>query len=99
MEQAKESLAGEAGNLLANSTVLILGALAILIYALSWCRIFTKAGHHGALGLLMLIPGVNLVMQMTLAFGRWPVEREVRELRGVRKAIHQADQKTLRRAA
>lgn len=46
-----------------------------------WWKIFAKAGYGGALGLLMLIPGVNLVMLCILAFGQWPVLREVEDMR------------------
>jgi uncharacterized membrane protein YhaH (DUF805 family) len=35
-------------------------------------RIFARAGFSGALSLLMLIPGVNLIMIYFLAFARWP---------------------------
>ena len=73
--------------------------LLALVIALACCRVYSKAGFHGAMGLLMLIPGVNLIMMLTFAFGRWPLEREVRELRKVRMAVHKADDKTLRRAA
>jgi hypothetical protein len=40
----------------------------------AWWRIFTKAGHPGALSLTMLIPMVNLVMLLWFAFSRWPIE-------------------------
>lgn len=52
-------------------------ALNILI----WCLIFKKAGYGAAFGLLMLIPLVNLVMLLILAFGKWPVLRELEQLR------------------
>ena len=78
---------------------LVAGALCVLLYAFTWCRIFAKAGHHGALGLLMLIPGINLIMQTTLALGRWPIERELGDLRDVRRAVRRADERALRRVA
>ena len=80
-------------------TVVIAGAGSLLLCVLALCRIYAKVGHHPAMGLLLLVPGVNALMLMTLAFGRWPIERELRELRSVRNAVHKADQKALRRAA
>ncbi|WCE02945.1 hypothetical protein [Pseudoxanthomonas sp. JBR18] len=37
-------------------------------------RIVAKAGYPGALALLGLIPGVNLILLWIFAFVRWPVE-------------------------
>jgi hypothetical protein len=42
---------------------------------LAWWKIFSKAGHPGAFGLMMLIPGVNLVVLLWFAFSTWPIER------------------------
>ena len=50
---------------------------AIIIY---W-KIFSKAGYSGALSLLMLVPIANLVMICILAFGEWPIYRELNQLR------------------
>ncbi len=49
---------------------LILISLAITI--IPFWRIFSKAGYHGALSLLMLVPLVNLGMIFFLAFAQWP---------------------------
>jgi hypothetical protein len=40
----------------------------------AWWRIFTKAGHPGALSLTMLIPMVNFGILFWFAFSRWPIE-------------------------
>jgi len=58
-----------------------LALLLIVLAVLVWWKIFAKAGYGGAFGLLMLVPGVNLIMICILAFGKWPVLREVEELR------------------
>jgi len=58
-----------------------LALLVIVLAVLIWWKIFAKAGYGGALGLLMLVPGVNLVMICILAFAEWPVLRELKELR------------------
>jgi hypothetical protein len=36
----------------------------------------------GALSLLMLIPILNIIMLYYLGFGSWPVEEELKRLRG-----------------
>ena len=56
---------------------LITTAIAVLI----WCRIFSKAGYSWALGLLMLVPIANIIMPFVLAFGDWPIRKELRQLR------------------
>ena len=47
-----------------------------------FCLIFRKAGYHWALGMLMLLPVVNLVMLIHLAVGRWPLEDRLDKARG-----------------
>lgn len=44
------------------------------------CKIFSNAGYSWALGLLMLIPIVNVIMIFYLAFADWPVRKELRSL-------------------
>jgi hypothetical protein len=63
--------------LLAAFVILVAIAIKLLII----CKIFSKAGYSWALGLLMLIPLVNIIMAFFLAFADWPVQREVRRLR------------------
>jgi len=55
-------------------------AMAALHIFIFW-RIFSRAGHPGAMALLMLVPLVNLGMLIYLAFGDWPVLRELAWLR------------------
>ena len=57
--------------------VMIILAIKLLIC----CKIFSKAGYSWALGLLMLIPIVNIIMAFFLAFADWPVRRELRSLK------------------
>jgi len=51
------------------------------LMTLVYCMIFYKAGYSWALGLLMLVPVANLIMPFILAFGAWPVLRELQMLR------------------
>jgi hypothetical protein len=65
--------------------VLIVGFLsliALFLGGLVWWRIYAKTGHGGPLGLLMLLPLVNVVMLFVLAFGEWPIQAELKRLRG-----------------
>lgn len=53
----------------------------VVIKLLICCKIFSKAGYSWALGLLMLIPIVNIIMAFFLAFADWPIRRELRLLK------------------
>ena len=60
----------------------ILICLAIVaIKALICCKIFAKTGYCWALGLLMLVPIANIIMAFVLAFGDWPIQKELRLLK------------------
>lgn len=48
----------------------------IVIY---W-RIISKTGNTGALSLLLLVPIVNIIFLIWLAFSEWPVEKRVKDL-------------------
>jgi len=71
-------------------------ALAALIYVFAWCRLFSKAGFHGALGLLTLVPPLFVFLPLFLAFASWPADRELRGLRRLRNVVHKADERTQR---
>ena len=58
--------------------VLVILVVTIVIY---W-KIAQKAGYPGAMSLLMLVPIVNLVIIILFAFTDWPIERELKALRG-----------------
>lgn len=62
-------------------------AIFVLSLIINW-RIASKAGYSGALSLLMLIPLVNLIIVLIFAFGEWPVEAEVKRLRGASALPH-----------
>ncbi|MGA1978968.1 MAG: hypothetical protein ABSG99_00160 [Sedimentisphaerales bacterium] len=57
--------------------VLVIVAVKLLIC----CKIFSNAGYSWALGLLMLIPIVNVIMAFYLAFADWPIRKELRLLK------------------
>lgn len=53
----------------------------VAVKLLICCKIFANAGYSWALGLLILIPIVNIIMVFYLAFADWPVNKELRELK------------------
>ena len=55
--------------------------IVVIITALIFCKIFSKAGYCWALGLLMLVPIANIIMPFVLAFGDWPIRKEMRLLK------------------
>ena len=61
--------------------VLAMSAGILIIKAVIFCRIFSKAGYHWALDLLMLVPIACIIMPFILAFGQWPIYRELQLLR------------------
>ena len=70
-------IAGGIGIIVFAFFMLLMVALSIVI----WWKIFSKAGYSGAMGLLMVIPLVNFIMMLVLAFGKWPIHRELEYLK------------------
>ena len=57
-------------------------ALIVIIFAvIIYWRIFSKAGYSGALILLMFVPIANIIVLCVLAFGNWPIYKELNYLR------------------
>lgn len=52
-----------------------------IVMVIAFWQIYKKAGFNGMMSLLMLIPGVNLVAMLYLAFVEWPVTRQLAEAR------------------
>jgi uncharacterized membrane protein len=62
--------------------VSLLITVAIIVFSvIIYWKIFSKAGYSGALGLLMFVPIANIVVLCILAFGEWPIYRELNQLR------------------
>lgn len=59
--------------------MLAIFAVTTVVLAVAFYQLYKKAGYNGMLGLLMLIPGVNLAMMLFLAFVDWPVLKQLRE--------------------
>lgn len=63
--------------------ILVVLVLSILIF----CKIFSKAGYHWAMGLLVLIPVFGqIIVLLVLAFGQWPIHRELQALKHAQMA-------------
>ncbi len=93
MEFLNEYVSPEALAFLQNQNVQMAIGFSFLVMVLGCCRIFARTGRHGALGLLMLVPGLNLLMFLFLAFGRWPAQTELRLLRRAQKASMRVERK------
>ena len=50
--------------------VILIGSLIVII---PYWMIFKKAGFPAFLGILMVVPGVNIVLLYVLAFSQWKV--------------------------
>ncbi len=60
--------------------ILIIMSVNIILFllpAVLYWRIFSKAGYSGALGLLAIVPIINLAALCILAFGDWPALRRL----------------------
>jgi len=99
MKEMAQSLGFEVPAFLTTPTGLSLVGAAVLTWTLIWWRIFRRTGAHGAMGLLMLVPAVNVILLFVLAFGPWPVEQEVRNLRRVQRAARKAEDRFYTKAA
>jgi uncharacterized membrane protein YhaH (DUF805 family) len=57
-------------------------AIAVLIFSIycAW-RVATKCGYPGAYSLLLLIPIVNIIVQLIWVFSEWPIETELKRAR------------------
>jgi hypothetical protein len=68
------------------ATALLVGffiLIVLIVGLILWCKIFSKTGYSWAFGLLMFVPIANLVMLFILAFGDWPILRELRSLKQI----------------
>jgi hypothetical protein len=77
---------GPAGDFSWLVIALIVGGFISLIWAviclILWWKVFSKAGYAGAIALLTLVPLFgDLILLCILAFGKWPVLREIERLK------------------
>ncbi len=55
--------------------LIIIAVMVSLVLVPFWV-IFSKAGFPGALSILMVIPGLNLLVLNFFAFAKWPALRD-----------------------
>jgi hypothetical protein len=60
---------------------LLFALIVIAIMVFAFWQLFRKAGYHGALSLLMLVPVVNVGMLLFLALSEWPAHKELKAWR------------------
>jgi len=58
---------------------LVIPILALYLFVIG--RLVGKTGHSGWLGLLFLVPLVNVAFVLYLAFAEWPIQKELNRLR------------------
>ena len=62
----------------------VLAVIAMVVALFPAWRICVKTGHSGAFAILLLIPFVNILLILYMAFSEWPIERELSRLRAER---------------
>ena len=55
---------------------LLVSLFAAILLTIAFCKICSKAGFSGALGLLMLVPIANIILPLYLAFAEWPALKD-----------------------
>ena len=61
-----------------NLAVLATIGFCLLVAKIS-CNVYTKAGFPKYFGLLVFVPVINVLVLYTLAFGDWPIHKELRQ--------------------
>jgi heme/copper-type cytochrome/quinol oxidase subunit 2 len=65
----------------------LIGLVSIVFTVIIYWKIFSKAGYSGAMSLLMFVPIANIVALCILAFGEWPIYRELNQLRQMARGV------------
>ncbi len=58
---------------IAGAVGLAVAVLVAAVFVISWIFICSKAGYSKWLGLLMLVPLVNVIFFLYFAFAKWPI--------------------------
>ncbi|NTW28830.1 MAG: hypothetical protein HGA39_05635 [Coriobacteriia bacterium] len=71
------------------TTWVLIGILAamLIVLAITFWQAYKRTGRQPALGLLMLIPVVNLGVAFHFAFGEWPILKEMKRLKMVEAMV------------
>ncbi len=60
----------------------LLGFVLAVVFVIAYVQIVRRAGYSGWWILVLLVPILNVVMLLMFAYKEWPIQRELRELRG-----------------
>ena len=60
----------------------LLGLALVVIFFVAYIQIIRRAGYSGWWVLVWFVPLLNVVMLLIFAYKEWPIQRELRELRG-----------------
>lgn len=80
--------AGGAAGLFIVLFILFAGGLSLALLVLrvwAYCKIFSKVGYCWAFGLLTVIPIVNFFVPIILGFSKWPLEKQLQQLKNDRQ--------------
>jgi hypothetical protein len=74
--------AGLAAFFAAMTGIWLLVFFALFVFAIycTW-RVAVKCGYPGAYSLLMILPVVNIIIQLIWVFSEWPIEAELKRCR------------------
>jgi hypothetical protein len=72
---------GDVFALMAVFAVILIGLAFAAVTVWIWWRIVSRTGHSCWLALLVIVPLANLILLLILAFGEWPIYRELEDLR------------------
>jgi hypothetical protein len=79
-----------------DTTALVIGGIVGLafwiIFLIAYIKIISRAGYSGWWVLIMFVPIVNIIMLLVFAYKEWPIQRELRELRGWANQIQRSGQ-------
>ena len=69
-----------------STTAVVIGSIVAIafwiIFLIAYIKIISRAGYSGWWVLIMFVPIVNIIMLLVFAYKEWPIQRELRELRG-----------------
>jgi len=59
---------------------ILIGIFCAIFWIILWWVIFKKAGYSASflLGVLMMIPLINIVLFLIFALGEWPILRQIK---------------------
>jgi len=79
-----------------STTAVVIGAIVAVviwvIFLVAYIKIISGAGYSGWWVLVMFVPILNIIMLLVFAYKEWPIQKELRELRGWASQIQRGQQ-------